>query len=92
MKPIKIDATLTPKEIKEKIILLESKLREYIRILGLIIVVVLVELGLLVFTSIQFDYLPIILFLFCLFIINRIWRQIDRVTLKIVIYRALNKE
>ena len=92
MKPIKIDGTLTPKEIKEKIILLESKLREYIRILGLIIVVVLVELGLLVFTSIQFDYLPIVLFLFCLFIINRIWRQIDRVTLKIVIYRALNKE
>ena len=91
MKPIKIDGTLTPKEIKEKIILLESKLREYIRILGLIIVVVLVELGLLVFTSIQFDYLPIILFLFCLCIINRIWRQIDRVTLKIVIYRALNK-
>ena len=92
MKPIKIDGTLTPKEIKEKIILLESKLREYIHILGLIIVVVLVELGLLVFTSIQFDYLPIILFLFCLFIINRIWRQIDRVTLKIVIYRALNEK
>ena len=92
MEPIKIDGTLTPKEIKEKIILLESKLREYIHILGLIIVVVLVELGLLVFTSIQFDYLPIILFLFCLFIINRIWRQIDRVTLKIVIYRALNEK
>ena len=91
MKPIKIDATLTPKEIKKKIKLLEKKLREYIRILGLIIVVILVELGLLSFELIQFDYLPIILFLFCLFIINRIWRQIDRVTLKIVIYKALNK-
>ena len=73
MKPIKIDGTLTPKEIKEKIILLENKLREYIRILGLIIVVVLMELGILAFTSIQFDYLPIVLLLFCLFIINRIW-------------------
>ena len=59
MKIIKIPKDLDPQEIKDKIILLEKQLRQYIRILGLIIAMIILETVLVLLSLVNIDYLSV---------------------------------
>ena len=67
---IKIPKDIDPQEIKEKIITLKNQLRQYIRILGLVIAMVILETVLILFSIVSIDYLSIILVLFLFYIIG----------------------
>jgi len=90
MKLIKIPKDLTSQEIKEKIKSFENQLRRYIRILGLIVMVVLLEVVLILFSFINIDYLPIIFGLFSVFVFWKTWKKIDEITMGLVIYKMLD--
>ena len=66
MKIIKIPKDIDPQEIKDKIRLFEKQLRQYIRILGLIIATVILETVLVLLSLINIDYLSICFVLFML--------------------------
>ena len=67
MKIIKIPKDLDPQEIKDKIILLEKQLRQYIRILGLIIATIILETVLVLLSLVNIDYLSVGFVLFLSF-------------------------
>ena len=56
MKIIKIPKDIDPQEIKDKIRLFEKQLRQYIRILGLIIATVILETVLVLLSLVNIDY------------------------------------
>jgi hypothetical protein len=90
MKIIKIPKDIDPQEIKDKIILLEKQLRQYIRILGLVIATVILETVLVLLSLVNIDYLSIGLVLFLFFVSWKIWKKIDSVVTSLAIHRLLD--
>ena len=90
MKIVKIPKDLDPQEIKDKIILLEKQLRQYIRILGLIIATIILETVLVLFSIINFDFLSIWFVLFLFYISWKTWKKIDNVDTSLAIHRLLD--
>ena len=90
MKIVKIPKDIDPQEIKDKIILLEKQLRQYIRILGLIIATVILETVLVLLSMINIDYLSIGFILFLFFVSWKTWKKIDRVVTSLAIHRLLD--
>ena len=90
MKVIKIPKDLEPQEIKDKIILFEKQLRQYIRILGLIIATIILETVLVLFSIVNIDYLSVFFVLFLFFISWKTWKKIDKVVMSLAIYRMLD--
>ena len=90
MKIIKIPKDIDPQEIKDKIILLEKQLRQYIRILGLIAITIILEIILVLFSFINIDYLSVGLVLFLFFVSWKIWKKIDSVVTSLAIHRLLD--
>tara|TARA_R110002050_G_scaffold236565_1_gene372440 strand:- start:372 stop:668 length:297 start_codon:yes stop_codon:yes gene_type:complete len=90
MKIIKIPKDIDPQEIKDKIILLEKQLRQYIRILGLIIATVILETVLVLFWIFNIDYLSVGFVLFLFLISWKTWKKIDKVVISLAIYRMLD--
>ena len=90
MKIIKIPKDIDPQEIKDKIILLEKQLRQYIRILGLIIATIILETVLVLFSIVNIDYLSVFFVLFLFFISWKTWKKIDKVVISLAIYRMLD--
>jgi len=90
MKIVKIPKDIDPQEIKDKIILLEKQLRQYIRILGLVIAMVILETVLVLCSIINIDYLSIFLVLFLFFVSWRTWKKIDEVVISLAIHRLLD--
>ena len=84
----KID--VDPQEVKNKIILLEKQLRQYIRILGLVIATVILETVLVLFSFINVDYLSVFFILFLFFVSWKTWKKIDRVVTSLAIHRLLD--
>ena len=90
MKIIKIPKDIDPQEIKDKIILLEKQLRQYIRILGLVIATVILETVLVLLSLVNIDYLSVGLVLFLFFVSWKIWKKIDSVVTSLAIHRLLD--
>ena len=90
MKIIKIPKDLEPQEIKDKIIQFEKQLRQYIRILGLIIATIILETVLVLFSIVNIDYLSVFFVLFLFFISWKTWKKIDKVVMSLAIYRMLD--
>ena len=90
MKIIKIPKDINPQEIKDKIILLEKKLRQYIRIFGIIILTVILETVLVLLSIINIDYLSVFFEVFLFFISWRTWKKIDSIITSLAIHRLLN--
>ena len=90
MKIIKIPKDIDPQEIKDKIRLFEKQLRQYIRILGLVIAAVILETVLVLSSLINIDYLSICFVLFMFFISWKIWKKINRVVTSLAIHRLLD--
>ena len=90
MKIIKIPKDVDPQEIKDKIILLEKQLRQYIRILGLVIATIILETVLVLFSIINFDFLSIWFVLFLFYISWKTWKKIDNVVTSLAIHRLLD--
>ena len=90
MKIIKIPQDVDPQEIKDKIILLEKQLRQYIRILGLVIATIILETVLGLFSIINFDFLSIWFVLFLFYISWKTWKKIDSVVTSLAIHRLLD--
>ena len=90
MKIIKIPRDIDPQEIKDKIILLEKQLRQYIRILGLVIATIILETVLVLFSLVNIDYLSVFFILFLFFVSWKTWKKIDRVVTSLAIHRLLD--
>lgn len=90
MEIVKIPKDLEPQEIKDKIILFEKQLRQYIRILGLIIAVIVLETVLVLLSMVNIDYLSVCFVLFLFFISWKTWKKIDKVVISLAIYRMLD--
>ena len=90
MKIIKIPKDIDPQEIKDKIRLFEKQLRQYIRILGLVIAAVILETVLVLSSLINIDYLSICFVLFMFFISWKTWKKINRVVTSLAIHRLLD--
>ena len=90
MKIVKIPKDIDPQEIKDKIILLEKQLRQYIRILGLVIATIILETVLVLFSIINFDFLSIWFVLFLFYISWKTWKKIDNVVTSLAIHRLLD--
>lgn len=90
MKIVKIPKDIDPQEIKDKIILLEKQLRQYIRILGLIIATIILETVLVLLSLVNIDYLSVGFVLFLFFISWRTWKKIDSVVTSLAIHRLLD--
>tara|TARA_R110002020_G_scaffold227503_1_gene438105 strand:- start:1104 stop:1406 length:303 start_codon:yes stop_codon:yes gene_type:complete len=88
---IKIPKDIDPQEIKEKIITLKNQLRQYIRILGLVIAMVILETVLILFSIVSIDYLSIILVLFLFFISWKTWKKIEIVNISLAIHKMIDK-
>jgi len=84
----KID--VDPQEVKDKIILLEKQLRQYIRILGLIIATIILETVLVSLSLVNIDYLSVVFILFLFFISWKTWKKIDSVVTSLAIHRLLD--
>ena len=84
----KID--VDPQEVKDKIILLEKQLRQYIRILGLIIATIILETVLILLSLVNIDYLSVGFILFLFFISWKTWKKIDSVVTSLAIHRLLD--
>ena len=90
MKIVKIPKDIDPQEIKDKIILLEKQLRQYIRILGLVIATIILETVLVLFSLVNIDYLSVFFILFLFFVSWKTWKKIDRVVTSLAIHRLLD--
>ena len=90
MKLIKIPKDLEPQEIKDKIIQFEKQLRQYIRILGLIIATIILETVLMLLSMVNIDYLSVSFILFLFFIFWRTYKKINSVVMSLAIYRMLD--
>ena len=90
MKIVKIPKDIDPQEIKDKIILLEKQLRQYIRILGLIIATMILETVLVLLSLVNIDYLSVSFVLFLFFISWRTWKKINSVVTSLAIHRLLD--
>tara|TARA_R110000824_G_scaffold128390_1_gene289212 strand:+ start:107 stop:403 length:297 start_codon:yes stop_codon:yes gene_type:complete len=90
MKIIKIPKDLEPQEIKDKIIQFEKQLRQYIRILGLIIATIILETVLVLFSIVNIDYLSVFFVLFLFFIFWRTYKRTNSVIMSLAIYRMLD--
>ena len=90
MKIIKIPKDIDPQEIKDKIRLFEKQLRQYIRILGLVIAAVILETVLVLSSLINIDYLSICFVLFMFFISWKTWKKINSVVTSLAIHRLLD--
>ena len=90
MKIIKIPKDIDPQEIKDKIILLEKQLRQYIRILGLVIATVILETVLVLFSIVNFDFLSVWFLVFLLFISWKTWKKINSMVTSLAIHRLLD--
>ena len=90
MEIIKIPKDLEPQEIKDKIILFEKQLRQYIRILGLIIATIILETVLVLFSIVNIDYLSVFFVLFLFFIFWRTYKRTNSVIMSLAIYRMLD--
>ena len=90
MKIIKIPKDIDPQEIKDKIRLFEKQLRQYIRILGLVIATVILETVLVLLSLVNIDYLSVGLVLFLFFVSWKIWKKIDSVVTSLAIHRLLD--
>ena len=84
----KID--VDPQEVKDKIILLEKQLRQYIRILGLIIATIILETVLVLFSIVNFDFLSVWFLVFLLFISWKTWKKINSIVTSLAIHRLLD--
>mgnify|MGYP003121403092 CR=1 FL=1 len=84
----KID--VDPQEVKDKIILLEKQLRQYIRILGLVIATVILETVLVLFSIVNFDFLSVWFLVFLLFISWKTWKKINSIVTSLAIHRLLD--
>ena len=84
----KID--VDPQEVKDKIILLEKQLRQYIRILGLIIATIILETVLVLLSLVNIDYLSIGFVLFLSFIFWKTWKKINNIVTSLAIHRLLD--
>ena len=90
MKIIKIPKDIDPQEIKDKIRLFEKQLRQYIRILGLIIATVILETVLLLLSMINIDYLSIGFILFLVLISWKTWKKINDIVTSLAIHRLID--
>ena len=90
MKIIKIPKDVDPQEIKDKIILLEKQLRQYIRILGLVIATIILETVLIFFSIVNFDYLSVSFILFLFFISWKTWKKINNTVTSLAVYRLID--
>jgi len=90
MKIIKIPKDIDPQEIKDKIRLFEKQLRQYIRILGLIIATVILETVLVLLSMINIDYLSIGFILFLFLISWKTWKKINSIVTSLAIYRLID--
>ena len=90
MKIIKIPKDLDPQEIKDKIILLEKQLRQYIRILGLVIATIILETVLVLFSLVNIDYLSVFFILFLFFVSWKTWKKIDSIVMSLAVHRLLD--
>ena len=90
MKIVKIPKDIDPQEIKDKIILLEKQLRQYIRILGLVIATIILEIVLVLFSIVNFDFLSVWFLVFLLFISWKTWKKINSVVTSLAIHRLLD--
>lgn len=90
MKIIKIPKDLEPQEIKDKIILFEKQLRQYIRILGLIVITMVVETVLVLFSFINIDYLSVFFILFLFFIFWKTYKKINGIIMSLAVYRLID--
>jgi hypothetical protein len=90
MKIIKIPKDIDPQEIKDKIILLEKQLRQYIRILGLVIATIILETVLVLFSIVNFDFLSVWFLVFLLFISWKTWKKINSIVTSLAIHRLLD--
>ena len=84
----KID--VDPQEVKDKIILLEKQLHQYIRILGIIILTVILETVLVLLSIINIDYLSVFFLLFLFFISWKTWKKINSIVTSLAIHRLLD--
>ena len=84
----KID--VDPQEVKDKIILLEKQLRQYIRILGTIILTVILETVLVLLSLVNIDYLSVVFILFLFFISWKTWKKINSIVTSLAIHRLLD--
>jgi len=91
MEIIKIPKDISPQEIKDKIKLLDKQLRQYIRILGLVIAMVILETVLVLCSIINIDYLSIFFVLFLFFVSWKTWKKIDKIVISLAIYKMLDK-
>ncbi len=91
MEIIKIPKDISPQEIKDKIKLLDKQLRQYIRILGLVIAMVILETVLVLCSIINIDYLSIFFVLFLFFVSWKTWKKIDKIVISLAIYNMLDK-
>tara|TARA_Y100000361_G_scaffold114046_1_gene104455 strand:+ start:622 stop:918 length:297 start_codon:yes stop_codon:yes gene_type:complete len=90
MKIIKIPKDIDPQEIKDKIRLFEKQLRQYIRILGLIIATVILETVLVLLSMINIDYLSIGFILFLVLISWKTWKKINNIVTSLAIHRLID--
>ena len=90
MKIIKIPQDVDPQEIKDKIILLEKQLRQYIRILGLIAITIILEIILVLFSFINIDYLSVFFILFLFFIFWKTYKKINGIIMSLAVYRLID--
>ena len=90
MKIVKIPKDIDPQEIKDKIILLEKQLRQYIRILGLVIATIILETVLVLFSIVNFDFLYVWFLVFLLFISWKTWKKINSIVTSLAIHRLLD--
>ena len=90
MKIVKIPKDIDPQEIKDKIILLEKQLRQYIRILGLVIATIILETVLVLFSIVNFDYLSISFVLFLFFISWKTCKKINNIVTSLAVYRLVD--
>ena len=90
MKIVKIPKDIDPQEIKDKIILLEKQLRQYIRILGLVIATIILETVLILFSLVNIDYLSVFFILFLFFVSWKTWKKIDSIVMSLAVHRLLD--
>ena len=90
MKIIKIPKDIDPQEIKDKIKLFEKQLRQYIRILGLIIATVILETVLILLSMVNIDYLSIGFILFLVLISWKTWKKINNIVTSLAIHRLID--
>jgi len=90
MKLIKVPKDLDPQEIKDKIIQFEKQLQQYIRILGLIIITIVLEVVLVLLSMVNIDYLSVFFILFLICISWNTWKKINKIVMSLAIYRMLD--